>query len=170
MAAACSAAIRRSPTTAAIKEVDGVVTSEIASHRHNQDPGYKSLLGADIVTINVRGIADGDVYRFEGTSPQMPGAVFRSVMTPIEDKITPAVDAAAEGGILNGLYSVHIRLLDGVDGGLTGIMLVNDDRILGGDAFFYYWGLIPRKTAAGRARSSIRNIRPPKASIRFLEA
>ena len=30
--------------------------------------------------------------------------------------------------------------LDGVDGGLTGIMLLSDGRILGGDAFFYYLG------------------------------
>jgi hypothetical protein len=42
----------------------------------------------------------------------MPRAVFRSVMTPIEDEIMPAMDAVGEGGIINGLYSVHIRLLD----------------------------------------------------------
>ena len=36
------------------QEVDGVVTSEITSHRHNDDPNYKSLLGADIATIDVR--------------------------------------------------------------------------------------------------------------------
>jgi hypothetical protein len=137
------------------QEVDGVVTSEITSHRHNQDPGYKSLLGADIATINVRGMADGDVYRFEGTSPQMPGAVFRSVMTPIEDEISPAVGAAGEGGILNGLYSVHIRLLDGVDGGLTGVMLLNDGRILGGDAFFYYLGTYASEN--GRWKGQILN-------------
>ena len=31
-------------------------------------------------------------------------------------------------------------MLDGVDGGLTGVMLLNNGRILGGDAFFYYLG------------------------------
>ncbi|SDS32819.1 hypothetical protein [Bradyrhizobium canariense] len=137
------------------QEVDGVVTSEITSHRHNEDPSYKSLLGADIATINVRGAADGDIYRFEGASPQMPGAVFRSVMTPIEDEIMPAVGAVGEGGIVNGLYSVHIRLLDGLDGGLTGVMLLNDGRILGGDAFFYYLGTYTSEN--GRWKGQILN-------------
>ena len=45
-----------------------------------------------------------------------------------------------EGGAVNGLYSIHLRTLDGVDGGLTGIMLLSNGRILGGDAFFYYLG------------------------------
>jgi hypothetical protein len=148
------------------EEVDGVVTSEITSHRHNEDPNYQSLLGSDIATIDVKGSAEGDIYSFVGASPQMPGAVFRSVMTPIEDEIMPAMDAVGEGGIVNGLYSVHIRLLDG---GLTGVMLIHDGRILGGDAFFIS-GPTARRTAAGKARSSIRNIRPPRASIRFSAA
>src|SRR5215212_3058759 len=122
------------------QEVDGVVTSEITSHRHNEDPNYQSLLGSDIATIDVKGSAQGDIYSFVGGSPQMPGAVFRSVMTPIADEIVAPVGAVGEGGIVNGLYSIHIRLLDGIDGGLTGVMLLHDGRILGGDAFFYYLG------------------------------
>ena len=98
------------------EEVDGVVTSVITSHRHNDDPNYQSLLGHDIATIDVRGSAEGDIYSFVGASPQMPGAVFRSVMTPIKDEIMPTVGAVGEGGVVNGLYSVHIRLLDGIDG------------------------------------------------------
>src|SRR5215203_5549691 len=77
-------------------ESDGIVTSEITSHRHNDDPNYKSLLGADIARIEVKGSAKGDIYSFAGTSPQMPGALFRSVMTPIAEEITPAVDAVGE--------------------------------------------------------------------------
>src|ERR1700709_2495499 len=122
------------------EEIGGIVTSEITSHRHNEDPNYKSLLGADIATIDVKGSADGDIYRFRGGSPQMPGAVFQSVMTPIDDEIVAPVEAVGGGGIVNGLYSIHIRMLDGIDGGLTGVMLLHDGRILGGDAFFYYLG------------------------------
>ena len=136
-------------------EVDGVVTSEITSHRHNDDPNYQSLLGSDIATIDVRGSAIGDIYHFEGGSPQMPGAVFRSVMTPIADEIVAPMDAVGEGGIVNGLYSVHIRMLDGVDGGLTGVMLLHDGRILGGDAFFYYLGTYT--SANGRWKGEILN-------------
>jgi len=136
-------------------EVDGVVTSEITSHRHNDDPNYVSLLGQDIASIDVKGTAKGDIYSFVGTSPQMPGAVFRSVMTPIEDEAEPIVGDVGEGGIVNGLYSVHIRLLDGVPGGLTGVMLLNDGRILGGDAFFYYIGTYT--SSNGRWKGQILN-------------
>ncbi|MES2197223.1 MAG: GrlR family regulatory protein [Pseudomonadota bacterium] len=136
-------------------EADGVITSEITSHRHNDDPNYQSLLGSDIAKIDVRGSADGDTYRFRGGSPQMPGAVFQSVMTPIVDEIVPPMDAVGEGGIVNGLYSVHIRMLDGIDGGLTGVMLLHDGRILGGDAFFYYLGTYT--SANGRWRGEILN-------------
>ena len=135
------------------QEIDGVVTSEITSHRHNEDPNYKSLLGADIATIDVRGSADGEIYRFKGGSPQMPGAVFQSVMTPIDDEIVAPVEAVGEGGIVNGLYSIHIRMLDGVDGGLTGVMLLHEGRILGGDAFFYYLGTYT--SANGRWKGQI---------------
>jgi hypothetical protein len=136
-------------------ESDGVVTSEITSHRHNEDPNYQSLLGADIATIDVKGSAEADIYSFVGSSPQMPGAVFRSVMTPIEDETIPAVGAVGEGGLVNGLYSIHIRMLDGVAGGLTGVMLLNEGRILGGDAFFYYIGTYT--SANGRWRGEILN-------------
>jgi hypothetical protein len=137
------------------REVDGIVTSEITSHRHNDDPNFQSLLGADIARIDVRGSAEGNVYSFVGGSPQLPGAVFRSVMTPIEEDAIPAVDAVGEGGVVNGLYSIHIRLLDGVAGGLTGVMLLNDGRILGGDAFFYYLGTYT--SANGRWKGEILN-------------
>jgi hypothetical protein len=136
-------------------ENDGVVTSEITSHRHNEDPNYQSLLGADIATIDVKGTAEGDVYSFVGGSPQMPGAVFRSVMTPIEDETVTAVGAVGEGGIANGLYSIHIRMLDGVAGGLTGVMLLHEGRILGGDAFFYYIGTYT--SANGRWKGELLN-------------
>ena len=137
------------------EEVDGIVTSEITSHRHNDDPNYKSLLGADIARIDVRGSAQGDIYHFRGGSPQMPGAVFQSVMTPIEDEIITTPGAVGEGGLVNGLYSIHIRLLDGVDGGLSGVMLLNEGRILGGDAFFYYIGTYT--SAGGRWKGQILN-------------
>jgi hypothetical protein len=66
-----------------------------------------------------------------------------------------ALGAVGEGGIVNGLYSIHIRLLDGLDGGLTGVMLLHDGRILGGDAFFYYLGAY--SSANGRWKGQILN-------------
>ena len=47
---------------------------------------------------------------------------------------------SAPDGIGNGLYSIHIRMLDGIDGGNSGVMMLHDGRIRGGDAFFDYIG------------------------------
>src|ERR1700742_338163 len=76
-------------------------------------------------------------------------------MTPIEDEIMPAVHAVGEGGIVNGLYSIHVRLLDGVEGGLTGVMLLNGGRILGGDASLFYVGTYTSES--GRWKGQILN-------------
>jgi hypothetical protein len=136
------------------REVDGVVTAEITSQRAHENPNYPSLLGADVATIDVTGWAEGKVYHFRGGSAQLPGAVFQSMMTPIDDEAYPP-GPVGEGGIVNGLYSIHIRLLDGVPGGLTGMMLLSDGRILGGDAFFYYLGSY--SSANGRWKGQILN-------------
>jgi hypothetical protein len=122
------------------KEADGSVAIEIKTVRHNPDPNYRAMAGTDDATLLARGRPDGDLYRFEGGLKELPGAVFSSVMTPIEEEAIPLAGGVGKGGIVNGLYSIHIRMLDGVDGGLTGVMLLNDGRILGGDASFYYVG------------------------------
>lgn len=116
------------------------VSVEVKTVRHNPDPNYRAMAGTDDATLIARGSPDGDIYRFEGRLKEVPGAVFKSVMTPIEDEAVPVAGRLSEGGIVNGLYSIHIRMLDGVAGGLTGVMLLNQGRILGGDASFYYLG------------------------------
>lgn len=67
-------------------------------------------------------------------------ASYNSVMTLIGEEAALPVAAAGQGGISNGLYSIHIRMLDGVDGGNTGVMVLHNGRIRGGDAFFDYVG------------------------------
>jgi len=104
------------------------------------DPYYKPLMGADVAAIKLRGRAEGRSIRFEGSAAPVPGAVFWANMTRLDDEDAPPVGSVGRGGIVNGLYSVHIRTLDGIDGGLSGVMLLIDGRILGGDAFFYYLG------------------------------
>ena len=61
-------------------------------------------------------------------------------MTPLGNDDIPPPGAVGDGGIVSGLYSIDIRMLDGIAGGHTGVMLLHDGRILGGDAFFYYLG------------------------------
>ncbi len=116
------------------------VSIEIKTVRHNPDPSYRAMAGTDDATLLARGWPDGELYRFKGELKELPGVPFQSVMTPIAEDEIPIAGGIGAGGILNGLYSIHIRLLDGVDGSLTGVMLLNNGRILGGDAFFYYLG------------------------------
>jgi hypothetical protein len=112
----------------------------IKTLRHNPDPNYTAMVGTDDATLHARGRPDGKLYRFRGTLDELPGAVFQSVMTPVEEQPLPIAGGVGKDGIINGLYSIHVRMLDGVEGGLTGVMLLNDGHILGGDASFYYLG------------------------------
>jgi len=119
---------------------DDGIAIEIKTVRHNPDPSYRAMAGTDDATLLARGGADGHLYRFEGGLKELPGVKFQSVMTPIEDEVSPIAGGVGEDGIINGLYSIHLSMLDGVEGGLTGVMLLNEGRILGGDASFYYIG------------------------------
>jgi T3SS negative regulator,GrlR len=131
------------------------IAIEVKTVRHNPDPNFPAMAGTDDATLLARGRPDGDLYRFEGRLREVPGALFRSVMTPIEEQPIPIAGGVGEGGIVNGLYSIHLRMLDGVAGGLTGIMLLNDGRILGGDASFYYLGTYTSEN--GRWKGQILN-------------
>jgi hypothetical protein len=122
------------------QESGGEVTVDISTMRHNDDPNYQPLFKADKVTLSLKGRQQGEQYFFEGSSTQLRGVTFSSVMTPISEAAAPPVVASGAGGIANGLYSLHIRMLDGIDGGNTGVMVLHDGRIRGGDAFFDYIG------------------------------
>ncbi|AUC96731.1 MULTISPECIES: hypothetical protein [Bradyrhizobium] len=122
------------------KKDGDVVAVEIQTVRHNPDPNYRAMAGTDDATLIATGGPDGELYRFNGELKELPGVPFQSVMTPITEDDIPIAGGVGEGGIVNGLYAIRIRVLDGVDGGLTGVMLLNNGRILGGDAFFYYLG------------------------------
>jgi hypothetical protein len=136
-------------------ESNGEIDAEIITERHNDDPYYKPLMGADVAAISVRGKAEGNTIRFEGSAAPRPGALFWAVLTRLDDEVVPLVGAVGQGGIVNGLYSIQIRTLDGIDGGLSGVMLLLDGRILGGDAFFYYLGSYT--SANGRWKGEIVN-------------
>ncbi|TQF41589.1 hypothetical protein UNPF46_07665 [Bradyrhizobium sp. UNPF46] len=122
------------------EKTDSGVDVVISTVRHNPDPNYRAMAGTDDATLLARGWADGDLFRFEGELKELPGVPFQSVMTPITEDEAPTFGGMSEGGIADGLYSIHLRMLDGLDGSLTGVMLLNRGRILGGDAAFYYLG------------------------------
>jgi hypothetical protein len=137
------------------EESNGEIAAELITARHNDDPYYKPLMGADVAAIEVRGRLEGRKLRFEGSAAPAPGAVFWAELTRLDEEAVAAVGAVGPGGIVNGLYSIHIRTLDGIDGGLSGVMLLIDGRILGGDAFFYYLGSYT--SADGRWKGEIVN-------------
>ena len=126
----------------------------------------RSLVSSDAVTISIRGRPQGEVYRFAGEVMEDAGSVFRAVMTPLGNDDIPPPGAVGDGGIVSGLYSIDIRMLDGLAGGHTGVMLLQDGRILGGDAFFYYLGAY--SSANGRWKGEFVNQEhtPAKTSIR----
>lgn len=136
------------------REAGGEAVADIPTQRHNEDPNYKAMLGTDEGSIHVRGREERDgVYRFEGSSPQQPGLIFRSVMTPLREEDGLPAGTVGDGGLVNGLYAIHIRALDGIAGGNTGVMLLVGGRILGGDAFYYYLGSY--SSASGRWKGEI---------------
>ena len=127
----------------------------IKTVRHNPDPNYRAMAGTDDATLIAKGWADGDLYRLTGELKELPGVPFQSLMTPITDDEVPIAGSVGADGIADGLYSIHLRMLDGLDGGLTGVMLLNQGRILGGDASFYYLGSY--SAANGRWKGQILN-------------
>lgn len=118
----------------------GEVSVDISTMRHHDDQNFQPLFKTDRITLQLTGRPQGEQYVFEGGSAQLPGVAFNSVMTPISEAAAPPAIASATGGIGNGLYSIHIRMLDGIDGGNTGVMVLHDGRIRGGDASFDYIG------------------------------
>ena len=137
------------------EEIGDEIAIEIKTVRHNPDPNYRAMAGTDDATLLARGRRDGKLVRFEGELKELPGVPFQSVMTPIEEGAVPIAGRLGDYGIVNGLYSIHIRMLDGIGGGLTGVMLLDQGRILGGDAFFYYIGTYTSE--GGRWKGQILN-------------
>lgn len=133
----------------------GEVSVDISTMRHNDDPNFQPLLKADTVTLSLKGRQQGEQYFFEGGTTQIPSIAFNAVMTPISEAAAPPALKASEDGIRNGLYSIHIRMLDGIDGGNTGVMMLHDGRIRGGDAFFDYVGAYT--SANGRWKGELVN-------------
>jgi hypothetical protein len=139
----------------AYETVGDEIVGRVAGQRHFADRRFRTLYGHDDDEVVMRGRAEGEAWRFEASPVQTPGVKLHSLMTRLDEASLPPAGTVGAGGIVNGLYSVHIKLLDGLDGGLTGVMVLHDGRILGGDAFYYYLGAY--SSAAGRWKGEIVN-------------
>ena len=58
---------------------------KLSTQRHNADPGFKPLFGIHMITLTLKGTANGDMVDFEGTALQLPGVAFKAVLTRIGD-------------------------------------------------------------------------------------
>lgn len=121
-------------------EADGIISAECVMSRHYHDPDYVPMFDVDNIALSYTGARRGEEIHFEGGSPALPGFRFETVLTRINDDDAPPAGVVGPDGIGNGLYSIHIRMLDGIDAGNSGVMLLHDGRIRGGDAFFDYIG------------------------------
>jgi hypothetical protein len=121
-------------------ESDGIISAECVMSRHYHDPDYVPMFDVDNIALSYRGARRGEEIHFEGGSPALPGFRFETVLTRINDDDAPPAGVVGADGIGNGLYSIHIRMLNGTDAGNSGVMLLHDGRIRGGDAFFDYIG------------------------------
>jgi len=50
----------------------------------------------------------------------------------------------------NGLYSIHIHMLDGVKGRDSGVLILRDGVLIGGGP--YFWSPAPTRSATGPGR------------------
>src|SRR6478736_6897385 len=55
---------------------DGIQV-KVTTQRHNPDPAFRPLFGADMVTLTLKGVDDGGMVDFEGTALQLPGVAFK---------------------------------------------------------------------------------------------
>jgi hypothetical protein len=126
---------------------------DIMTVLRNDSHGFKPVPSVDKVAL--RGRRQGDTYLFESGSELLGGAPFTAVLTAISEEAAPPAGANAADGIRNGLYSLHIRMLDGIDSGNTGLMVLHDGTIRGGDAHFDYVGAY--SSAKGRWKGELIN-------------
>jgi hypothetical protein len=139
--------------TGRYRESGSDIAVDISTLQHNDNTGFKPVPGVDSITL--RGKREGDQYIFGGGSALLGGAPFTAVMTGISEAAAPPAGANAPDGIRNGLYSLHIRMLDGIDSGNTGLMMLHGGTIRGGDAHFDYVGAY--SSAKGRWKGELIN-------------
>jgi T3SS negative regulator,GrlR len=67
----------------------------------------------------------------------------------------PGPDGRQAVMIRNGLYHITVEMLDGIDGGNQGVMVLRDGTMRGGDSFFYAYGIYT--AASGKWKGEVTN-------------
>jgi len=137
------------------REAGDEITAGISVLRHNDDAAFRELFGPDEFTVRLQGRPQGERFILEADAAQGTGIVFKAVLSEISEASSPPAGVNGEGAIRNGLYSLSIRMLDGINSTNTGIMVLHDGTIRGGDAFFDYVGAY--SSANGRWKGELIN-------------
>jgi hypothetical protein len=66
------------------------------------------------------------------------------------DKTAATTDLVREQSVMNGLYTLAIEMSHGKQGRATGVVVLRDGRIMGGDSYFYYTGSYTLKAGKWR--------------------
>ncbi len=137
------------------QETGDQIAAGISILRHNNDAVFKQLFGADEFTLALTGKRQGEHIVLEADAARATGIAFNAVMTAISEAAAPPAGVNGADGIRNGLYSLNIRMLDGIDSSNAGVMVLHDGTIRGGDAFFDYVGSY--SSANGRWKGELIN-------------
>lgn len=135
------------------RESGSDIAIEITTVQRNGGSGFKPAPDCDKLALRAQ--REGDRYRFEGNSVLTAGVPFSAAVTAISEEAAPPAGTNAADGIRSGLYSLQIRMLDGIDSGNTGLMVLHDGTIRGGDAHFDYVGAY--SSAQGRWKGELIN-------------
>jgi hypothetical protein len=137
------------------REAGDEIAADLSIMRHNNDAVFRELFGTDELTLALQGRRQREHFVLEADAARATGIAFSAVMTAISEAAAPPPGVNGADGIRNGLYSLNIRMLDGIDSSNTGIMVLHDGAIRGGDAFFDYVGSY--SSANGRWKGELIN-------------
>ena len=137
------------------RETGDEIEAELSVLRHNDDATFARLFGADEFTLPLKGRLRDKHFVLEADTSRRSEIAFNAIMTSISEAAAPPAGVNGADGIRNGLYSLNIRMLDGIDSGNTGLMVLRDGTIRGGDAHFDYVGAY--SSANGRWKGELIN-------------
>lgn len=64
---------------------DDGIHVKVTTQRHDPNPAFKPLFGADMITLTLKGADNGNMLDFEGAALQRPGVSFKATLTRISD-------------------------------------------------------------------------------------
>lgn len=145
------------------QDVGGEIIAEIKTQRHHPTRAYPALFETSEASIRMRGRFKHGAYHFTGHVAEEPGKQLQAVMIPLDERDAVPRGVVEEGGVVDGLYALEMRMPEGKARVDTGVMMLHEGRLLGCDAYFYYVGAY--SSANGRWKGDFVNREHTPAQI-----